>query len=168
MRFWCLFFSLAASLAAQRPIQKPRDVWQKPGEIQQPKGPWQKPGEIQKVHAACEDRLTVGADALFAFDQSTLTPQAESTLREMGPQIAQAGSHPVSIEGHTDSVGTTAYNQTLSEKRAQAVRDWLLAHNFLKSAATTGFGPQKPVAPNTTPEGRQKNRRVEVVIHTCK
>lgn len=169
----------------QRPgeIQQPKGTWQKPGEIQQPKGTWQKPGDIQvpkgiqAIHAqelACEQRLTTVADALFEFDKATLGADAEQTLAALGPQIAQRGAHPIVIEGHTDSIGSAAANQRLSEQRAAAVRAWLVAHHFVPaSTPTKGFGKTRPVAPNAHPDGsdnpagRQKNRRVEVVIKTC-
>jgi outer membrane protein OmpA-like peptidoglycan-associated protein len=157
--------------------------WQKPGEIQQPKGTWQKPGEIQVPRGiraikaydeTCKQRLTVAADALFEFDKATLNGDTEQTLAALGPMIQKAGKHTVRIEGHTDSVGTDAYNLKLSERRAQAVKEWLIAHSYVEAAAMTqGFGKARPVAPNSNPDGsdspagRAQNRRVEVVIDTC-
>ncbi len=164
-------------------IQQPKGTWQKPGEIQQPKGTWQTPGEIQvprgiqaikSQNEKCQQRLSVVADALFEFDKATLNAQAEETLRALLPMLAKAGKHPVSIEGHTDAVGAADYNLRLSEKRAQAVKDWLVAQQAVPASATIkGFGKTRPVAPNASPDGsdnptgRQKNRRVEVVIDTC-
>lgn len=172
----------AAPLAAQQ-IQKPKDNWQTPGEIQQPRGTWQTPGEIQipkgiqairTEDARCTRRFVVGSDALFEFDKSTLTPDAEETLKALVPLLAKAGPHPASIQGHTDSKGADAYNQTLSEKRAATVKDWLAAHGAVPAGtATQGWGERKPVAPNEKPDGsddpqgRQKNRRVEVVLDLC-
>lgn len=150
-------------------FQKPGEI-QKAGEIQVPRG-------IQAVHVAterCERRLTVGADALFAFDQWTLDPEAEETLVVVLPEIAKAGKHPVSIEGHTDGKGSDSYNDALSEKRAQTVKQWLVARGAVPpSTRVIAWGKRKPVAPNQKPDGsddpdgRQKNRRVEVVIDTC-
>ncbi|MBY0279921.1 OmpA family protein [Candidatus Binatia bacterium] len=163
---------------------------QKPGEIQVPKGTIQTPGEIQKpgeiqvprgIQAVrvvdserCERRLSVGADALFAFDQWTLGPDAEETLVVLLPELEKAGTHPVSIEGHTDAKGTDAYNDALSEKRAKAVKQWLVARKAVpEGAKVVAYGEKKPIAPNTKPdgsddpEGRQRNRRVEVVVDTC-
>jgi outer membrane protein OmpA-like peptidoglycan-associated protein len=175
----------AQSGQVQQPgaIQQPAGNWQKPGEIQQPKGPWQKPGEIQvpkgiqaiSAHeSSCEQRLTTVADALFEFDKATLGADAEQTLAALGPQIAQRGEHPIVIEGHTDSIGSDAHNQRLSEQRAAAVRAWLAAHHFVPATTPIkGYGKTRPIAPNTHPDGsddpagRQKNRRVEVVIKTC-
>jgi outer membrane protein OmpA-like peptidoglycan-associated protein len=177
---------LAMSVAAatpQREIQKPQSTWQTPGEIQQPKGTWQTPGAIQvpkgiqAIHSEtekCAQRFLVGSDALFEFDKSTLTADAEETLKALVPLLAKAGKHPATVEGHTDAKGTDAYNQTLSEKRAQTVKDWLASHGALPaSTPTKGWGKRKPVAPNTKPDGsddpagRQKNRRVEVVLDLC-
>lgn len=163
-------------------IQQPKGTWQTPGQIQQPKGPWQtpgaiqKPGDIQSVKSdRCHTRLTVGADALFEFNQAALTDAAQQTLQTLGPMIQKVGKHPVSIEGYTDAIGSDAYNQTLSEERAKSVEDWLAAHQYVDAATTTvhGFGKTHPVASNTkpdgsdNPEGWAKNRRVEVVIDTC-
>ena len=169
--------------AAQNEIQKPRSTWQTPGEIQQPKGTWQQPGEIQvpkgiqAIHTEeekCAQRFLVGSDALFEFDKAALTPDAEVTLKALVPLLAKAGKHPAAVEGHTDAKGSDTYNQTLSEKRAQTVKDWLAAHGALPEATPTrGWGKRRPVVPNTKPDGsddpaaRQKNRRVEVVLNLC-
>jgi outer membrane protein OmpA-like peptidoglycan-associated protein len=150
---------------------KPKAWTPKIGEIQQPKG-------LQAItveDATCERRFTVGADVLFAFDQWTLTPDAEETLGALGPILQKEGRHPARIEGHTDAIGSDEYNQRLSAQRARAVQAWLVAHTYLPaSTAIQGYGKKRPVAPNTNPdgadnpEGRQKNRRVEVVIATCR
>src|SRR5882724_2265223 len=126
-----------ALAATQYEIQKPKSTWQTPGEIQQPKGTWQTPGAIQvpkgiqAIHSEaekCTQRFLVGADALFEFDKSILTADAEETLKALVPLLAKAGKHPAAVQGHTDSKGTDAYNQTLSEKRALTVKDWLASH----------------------------------------
>jgi outer membrane protein OmpA-like peptidoglycan-associated protein len=165
-------------------IQQPKGTWQVPGEIQQPKGTWQQPGEIQVpkgieavrsvATTRCEQRLSVVGDALFDFNKASLRAEAEETLAAAGPEIAKLGGKPSRIEGHTDAIGSDAYNQKLSEARAATVREWLAARGLVPaSTPTRGFGKTKPIAPNTTsdgrddPEGRQKNRRVEVVFDTC-
>jgi outer membrane protein OmpA-like peptidoglycan-associated protein len=164
-------------------MQQPKGTWQTPGQIQQPSGPWQKPGDIQMpkgieaVHAEeqpCARRLSVLGDALFDFDKSVLRGDAEETLTAVGPEITKAGAHPLVIEGHTDAIGTDTYNNALSLRRAESVRQWLSSHRFVPvNAAVKGYGKTAPVAPNTKPdggddpEGRQKNRRVDIVIDTC-
>lgn len=169
----------AGQVQQQPQAQQPKGTWQTPGEIQQPKGTWQvpgdiqKPGEIQRVEEKCRHRLVVAADALFAFDEDRLSAQAEGTLGALGPQLAKEKG-AVTVEGHTDAKGSDAYNQSLSERRARAVRDWLAAHHHVAAATpAVGYGEVHPVAPNAKPdgsddpEGRAKNRRVEVVIATC-
>jgi outer membrane protein OmpA-like peptidoglycan-associated protein len=168
---------------AQNDIQQPKGNWQPPSEIQQPKGPWQKPGEIQvpkgiqAVHTiskGCESRLSVVGDALFDFDKATLRPDAEETLEAALPEIAKLGGKPSRIEGHTDAIGSDGYNMKLSEARATTVRNWLAGHDAVSAATPIkGYGKTMPIAPNTiadgqdNPEGRQKNRRVEVVFASC-
>ena len=154
--------------------QKPKDVWQQPKEIQQPKGPWLSPKDLQKIEEQCRTRLAVAADALFAFDRADLTPEAEKALLSLEGEHAARPGAKLSIEGHTDAVGDDAYNRSLSERRARAVRDFLVRQD-LAAAATpiVGHCESSPVAPNTKPngsddpEGRAKNRRVELVFATC-
>lgn len=158
-------------------IQPPKGPWQVPGEIRQPKGPWLVPKGIQAVRsseAKCERRVSVVADALFDFDRFDLRNDAAETLAAVGPEIARAGRHPMVVEGHTDAIGTDAYNLTLSEQRARTVRDWLAGRGFMPAGtAIKGYGRTRPVAPDRTsdgrdsPENRQKNRRVEIAINTC-
>jgi outer membrane protein OmpA-like peptidoglycan-associated protein len=165
-------------------IKQPKGNWQVPGPIQEPKGTWQQPGEIQvpkgsdavrtTVTSRCEQRLSVVGDALFDFDKSNLRPDAEETLAAAGPEIAKLGGKPTRIEGHTDAKGSDAYNVKLSEARATTVRAWLVARGMVPaSTPIRGYGKTMPIAPNATadgldhPEGRQKNRRVEVVFNTC-
>ena len=129
---------------------------------------------IYEHKEGCQHHLSVGSDTLFEFDKYSLTPQAADTLNDLGPRIQKLGKHPLTVEGHTDSIGTDEYNQKLSEQRAGAVKDWLDAHHFIPGTASIiGYGKKKPVAPNTNPDGsdnpdgRQKNRRVEIVVDTC-
>jgi outer membrane protein OmpA-like peptidoglycan-associated protein len=164
-------------------IQQPKGPWLKPGEIQQPKGPWLTPGEIQVpkgIQAVkttvrrCEQRFSVLADALFDFDKSDLRPDAEETLKAALPALAKATGRVSRVEGHTDGKGSNAYNKPLSEARAVTIRNWLAAGGAIPAATPTkGLGKRFPIAPNTTPDGRddpagrQKNRRVDIVFETC-
>ncbi len=128
---------------------------------------------IKRQTAKCSVRLVVLADALFEADRWTLEPDAGETLDLLGPQIAAAGHHPVRIEVLTDADGTDSYNQMLSQKQAVTVRGWLVNHHYVpEGTPVEGLG-KPPAAANTKPDGsgnlagRQKNRRVEVVIDTC-
>lgn len=99
----------------------------------------------------------------FATGKSALTSGARNTLSKIAQQLT--GDYRISIEGHTDSVGSDAMNQSLSEARANAVRDFLVARGVAAARITTsGRGESTPVAPNETAAGRQQNRRVELII----
>ena len=119
-----------------------------------------------------ELRLTLAADVLFDFDRSTIRPDAKAALDRVAEIVRAQSRGTVEIEGFTDSKGAADYNLRLSNARAESVRDWMIEHEGLHGAgfATQGFGSTRPVAPNTKPDGsddlagRQKNRRVEIVI----
>jgi outer membrane protein OmpA-like peptidoglycan-associated protein len=105
------------------------------------------------------------SDVLFDFNQATLKSDAREKLaRVSGILLAYPTLH-VNVEGHTDSIGTDEYNLKLSERRADAVRDYL-ASNGINPAnvGAVGLGKADPVASNDTAAGRQQNRRVEMVV----
>ncbi len=102
---------------------------------------------------------------LFDFDSAAIRPDAERTLGEVVKVLRAYGDRPARIEGHTDSIASEAYNQELSERRAAAVARWLEGHGIAgRRLRVVGWGETRPIAGNDTPEGRQRNRRVEVVI----
>jgi outer membrane protein OmpA-like peptidoglycan-associated protein len=105
------------------------------------------------------------SDVLFDTASYTLKPAAREKLAKIsGVVLAHPGLN-LQIEGHTDAVGTDEYNQQLSENRAAAVRDYLIEQGVAASTVTArGFGKTQPIASNDTPDGRQKNRRVELVV----
>jgi outer membrane protein OmpA-like peptidoglycan-associated protein len=105
------------------------------------------------------------SDVLFDTGQYTLKPAAREKLAKVsGIVLAHPGLN-LQIEGHTDSVGSDQLNQTLSEKRANAVRDFLVQQGLPTTAISTrGFGKTVPVASNDTAAGRQQNRRVEMIV----
>jgi choice-of-anchor C domain-containing protein len=112
-----------------------------------------------------EIQVQLGSEFLFDTGKFDLKPDASSTLEALASLLAKRPTSAVAIEGHTDSVGSAPSNQLLSENRAAAVRQWLVAHGIPASRITTkGFGSTTPVATNETAEGRQKNRRVEVRV----
>jgi len=102
--------------------------------------------------------------AHFAFDKSTLTQAAKDTL---GQAVRLLTEHPeanAEIQGHTDYVGTDAYNQALSERRANSVKAYLVSQGIAASRITTkGFGESQPTADNGTATGRAENRRVMII-----
>ncbi len=107
-------------------------------------------------------------DILFDFDSARLTPHAEKEMETIADILKRYPDREIRISGHTDSVGDNRYNQTLSENRARAVTRMLQNRFGLDSRRISyrGFGEEQPLAPNTTREGRAKNRRVEVLIVT--
>jgi outer membrane protein OmpA-like peptidoglycan-associated protein len=102
---------------------------------------------------------------LFDVGSDVIRPESTPTLKEIGEMLQQHADLKLTIEGHTDNVGSAPSNQTLSDKRAAAVRQFLIGTYQVDASrlVSKGFGSTKPAAPNTTPEGRQTNRRVELV-----
>ena len=128
--------------------------------------------DLQVKETGEEIRIELAADVLFDFDKSDLRPAAQQTLHQAAGIIQEKAKGAVRIEGHTDSKGNDAYNQKLSERRAASVKTWFTVKEGLGKVqfSTQGFGAKKPVASNTKtdgsddPEGRQKNRRVEIIL----
>ena len=105
------------------------------------------------------------SDVLFRSGSFELAPGARERLAKVSGIVLAYPSLHVSIEGHTDSVGGDEYNQSLSERRAQAVRDYFVQQGIQSSTVEAhGFGKNEPIASNDTPEGRAQNRRVELVL----
>ena len=101
----------------------------------------------------------------FDFDKSNIRPDAAVILDEAVRILGTGGGSAVAIEGHTDWIGTDAYNQGLSERRANAVMNYLVDHGVDASRlSTTGYGESRPIASNQTREGRALNRRVELLV----
>jgi outer membrane protein OmpA-like peptidoglycan-associated protein len=101
----------------------------------------------------------------FDFDKATIRPDAAPILDEAIRTLGEESVITIAVEGHTDAVGTDAYNQGLSERRAGAVAEYMATGGIERSRMTTqGFGESQPVATNATPDGRAQNRRVELRI----
>lgn len=104
-------------------------------------------------------------DVLFDFGSAQLSEDANGTVSEISRAISSVSSRTISVEGHTDSVGTSEYNQRLSESRARSVAQSLTKHGVSRQKISTrGYGEADPIASNNTDVGRQRNRRVEVII----
>lgn len=103
---------------------------------------------------------------LFDFDSTAIRPDAERALNDVAQVIKAYAARPVRIEGHTDSIASDDYNNSLSKRRAQSVMDWLSIRGGVERTrlSSHGLGETKPVASNDDAAGRQKNRRVEVII----
>lgn len=110
----------------------------------------------------CEEDLVL-RDVNFEFDSATLTMGAEQILADVAEKLRANENVRVRIEGHTDSVGSAAYNEQLSQERADSVADYLASQGVARDRMqTTGYGESQPVATNDTDAGRAENRRVEL------
>jgi outer membrane protein OmpA-like peptidoglycan-associated protein len=126
---------------------------------------------LQQFNAILETRDTARglvvnmSDVLFDSGKFTLRPLAREKLAKISGIVLAYPTLKLAIEGNTDSVGTEAYNQDLSEKRAEGVRTYLTAQGVPESSTSAiGFGKTQPIASNTTSGGRQQNRRVELIV----
>jgi len=109
--------------------------------------------------------ITFDSGILFDFDSYALKASTRENLEELAPTLIKYKDTDVLVLGHTDSVGSDAYNETLSEKRANAVDNFLVSRGVASARLDSeGYGETDPVASNETEEGRQLNRRVEVVV----
>jgi outer membrane protein OmpA-like peptidoglycan-associated protein len=123
---------------------------------------------LAKLAAKQEQRgsvITLSGSVLFRTSQAALLPGAESRLNEVADALMATKDRSVLIEGHTDSRGARDSNQALSQRRAEAVRSYLVTRGYPASMIEAhGVGQERPVADNATAEGRANNRRVEIVV----
>jgi outer membrane protein OmpA-like peptidoglycan-associated protein len=112
------------------------------------------------------DRLVLHVN--FNFDKSDIRKSDVADLQKAIDFVKKYPGYKIAIEGHTDSVGSDKYNQALSERRAAAVKDYLLKHGMIDTSkdviTTKGYGESKPIADNSTEKGRFENRRVEILV----
>ena len=114
---------------------------------------------------AVASKVTYAADAFFDFDKAVLKPEGKAKLDDLVGKVKGINLEVIIAVGHTDSVGTDAYNQKLSVSRSEAVKAYLVSKGIEKSRVyTEGKGEKQPVADNKTAEGRSKNRRVEIEV----
>lgn len=110
-------------------------------------------------------QFSLSSSVLFDFNKSDLKPEAREELARIAGEIAKFPEATIVIEGHTDAIGTTEKNQTLSVNRAEAVRACLASSGLEKARFDVrGYGESRPVAPNDTDENRAKNRRVVILV----
>ena len=136
----------------------------KPAPPAPPAPPPAKPAEPAKpAPQSVRESVVIQADALFDFDKSVLRPDGKKSIDDALAKIQGTDLEMVIATGHTDSIGTEQYNQRLSERRAEAVKQYMVSKGIPASKITTiGKGETQPIATNKTKEGRQKNRRVDI------
>lgn len=138
--------------------------------------PLEKPGKLAKlemvppVPSIEANSLLIALDSEVLFDVNKydvrVHPEAEEVLKNLAILLKEMDVKNFEIDGHTDSDGSDEYNQVLSEKRANSVKNFLVSQGVTAEITTKGYGESKPVASNDTAEGKQKNRRVEIIIPT--
>ena len=149
-----------AYLMTEDPKPKPEPK-AKPAPPPPPPPPPEKPKPAPKV-----ERTIILDDVLFDFDKSNVKPEAAAILDRLVAFMNENKDKRVSLSGHTDNVGTDAYNQRLSERRTASVQDYVVKKGVSSERVSgQGFGESKPIADNKTREGRAKNRRVEIKVN---
>ncbi len=130
-----------------------------------PAAPAARPAPAPAPQPPQATKVTYAADAFFDFDKSVLKPEGKAKLDDLVGKVKGINLEVIIAVGHTDSVGTDAYNQKLSVRRAEAVKAYLVSKGIEKNRVyTEGKGEKQPVASNRTAEGRAKNRRVEIEV----
>lgn len=111
------------------------------------------------------EKVTLAADVLFDFDKSVIKPEGRAKLDDLAQKVKDINLEVVIAVGHTDSIGSVAYNQKLSVRRAESVKAYLVSKGIEPNRIyTEGKGEKQPVASNKTRAGRAKNRRVEIEV----
>lgn len=110
--------------------------------------------------------ITLDSGILFDVDKYDLRPEAEEVLKNLAIVLKEADIKVFEVDGHTDSDAGDKHNQVLSENRANAVKNFLTSQGITAEITIKGYGKTRPIASNDTPEGKQKNRRVEIIIPT--
>jgi outer membrane protein OmpA-like peptidoglycan-associated protein len=123
---------------------------------------------LAKLAAKEEERglvITLSGSVLFASNESALLPTAQNKLNEVAAALLATKERKLVVEGHTDSQGSTSYNQVLSQKRADAVRSFIISKGYPSDLIyAQGIGENRPITDNNSAEGRANNRRVEIIV----
>jgi outer membrane protein OmpA-like peptidoglycan-associated protein len=121
--------------------------------------------QVLETHDTARGLIVSMPDVLFDFNKYTLKPNARERLAKISGIVLAYPDLKLQIEGYTDAIGSDEYNQTLSDKRAEAVRDYLVTSGVsMNNVAARGMGKADPIADNSTPVGRKLNRRVEMIV----
>jgi len=152
-----------AAAAAPAPAPAPAPA-RPPAPAAAPAAPAAAPAPAAAATAVAS-KVTYAADAFFDFDKSVLKPEGKAKLDDLASKVGGINLEVVIAVGHTDATGPDGYNQALSNRRAEAVKAYLVSKGIESNRVyTEGKGEAQPIADNSTREGRSKNRRVEVEV----
>jgi OOP family OmpA-OmpF porin len=158
---WTPATALADCDGAIKPVVMPPV----PAAAPAPMTPPPPPPPPKPLPAPTSEKVTFAADAFFDFDKAVLKPEGRAKLDDLVSKMTGINLEVVIAVGHTDAVGSDSYNQKLSIRRADAVKNYLTTKGIEKNRVyTEGKGEKQPVADNKTREGRAKNRRVEIEV----
>jgi len=163
---WILVVALAfLGACATTEEQKPAPQPEQPKEAPKPAPAPVEPPKPEAKPKPVAEKVTFAADVLFDFDKSVIKPEGRSKLDDLAGKMKTINLEVVIAIGHTDAIGTDAYNQKLSVRRAEAVKAYLASKGVEGNRIyTEGKGEKQPVASNKTREGRAKNRRTEIEV----
>ena len=149
-------------------VKKPAPAPAKPAPAPAPAKPApapEKPKPAPEKPKPVAEKVTLAADVLFDFDKAVLKNEGKTKLDDLADKVKGINLEVVIAIGHTDSIGSDAYNQKLSVRRAESVKAYLVSKGVEPNRVyTEGKGEKQPVASNKTKDGRQKNRRVEIEV----
>ena len=170
-RLWILLVALAIAAGCATEPEKPAPQPAPAPVPAPPPPPKPRAPEPEKPKPAPEkpkpvaEKVTFAADVLFDFDKAVIKPEGKSKLDDISNKTKGVNLEVVIAIGHADSVGSDAYNQRLSVRRAESVKAYLTSKGIAANRVyTEGKGEKQPVADNKTSEGRAKNRRVEIEV----
>jgi OmpA-OmpF porin, OOP family len=164
-----LAFAAGCATEPEKPAPQPAPPPPKPAPPPEPKpapppAPEKPKPEPEKPKPVAE-KITFAADVLFDFDKAVIKPEGKSKLDDISNKVRGVNLEVVIAIGHADWIGTDAYNQRLSVRRAESVKAYLVSKGIEANRIyTEGKGEKQPVADNKTREGRAKNRRVEIEV----
>ena len=154
--------AFAAGCATEPPKPEPKPA---PPPAPKPAPAPEKPKPAPEKPKPVAEKVTFAADVLFDFDKAVVKPEGKSKLDDLSNKVKGINLEVVIAIGHADSIGSDAYNQRLSVRRAEAVKAYMISKGIEPNRVyTEGKGEKQPVADNKTSDGRAKNRRVEIEV----